>query len=102
MNKENNSNEQQAKLLVLMLKKIAKEKGITHQEIADRSGLHKSNVTRTFSLNYMPNLTTFLAIAKAIGVNFFFEDKEGVTELNQIFEQAMDELGRRPDRLPKN
>jgi DNA-binding phage protein len=96
------SNQQAAALLVLMLKKIAAEKGISHRELANRAGIHKSNVTRTFSLNYMPNLTTFLAIAKAIGVNFFLEDKDGTTELNVIFEQAMDELGRRPDKLPKN
>lgn len=96
------SNRPAAELLVLMLKKIAAQKGISHHDIADRTGLHKSNITRTFSLNYMPNLTTFLAIAKAIGVNLFFEDKEGTTELNQIFEAAMDELGRRPENLPQN
>ena len=96
------ANEQHWKLLVLMLKKIAEEKKITHQEIADKTGLHKSNVTRTFSLKYCPELKTFIAIARAIDVNFFIEDKEGKTDLTELFEAAMTELGRRPDNLPKN
>lgn len=35
-------------------------------------------------------------------VNFFFEDKEGKTELNVAFERAMEQLGRRPDKLGRN
>jgi len=47
-------------------------------------------------------MQTFLAIAGAIEVNFFFQDREDKTELNVMFEKAMTELGRRPDKLPKN
>ena len=97
MNKQQEANEQHWRLLVLLLKLTAKDKGITHQEIADKTGLQKSNVTRVFSLKYCPSLAIFLAIANAIGINFFFEDKEGKTELNELFEQAMTELGRRPE-----
>lgn len=71
------SNEQQWKLLVLLLKNIAGQKGISHRDIAKRTGLHKSNVTRIFSLKYSPTLKTFLNVAKAIGVNFFFKDQDG-------------------------
>ncbi len=97
-----NPNEQHWKLLVQLLKEIADEKGITQLEIAEKTGLLQSNISRTFSLLVIPRLDTFLAIARAIGVNFFIEDREGKTELNVLFEAAMAELGRRPDDLPKN
>lgn len=89
MERENLSNEQHWMLLVLLLAKIAKSKNISHQEIADITGLKRSNVTRVFSLNYCPNMRTFLAIAQAVGINFFFEDKDSNTDLNQLFESAM-------------
>lgn len=96
------SNEQQWKLLVILLEKIALAKNISHVQIAEKSGLKTSNLSRMFNLQYCPNLRTFIKVAKAIEVNFFFEDKEGKTELNQIFEAAMTELGRRVNKLPKN
>jgi len=96
------SNGQHWKLLVLMLKLIAKEKDITHEQIAKKTGLLRNNVSRIFSLKYCPSLKIFIAIAMAIEVNFFFEDKESKTQLNEIFEQAMTELGRRSDHLPQN
>lgn len=89
-------------LLVLILKQIAAEKGITQEQIAETTGYQRQNVNRVFSLRYCPRLDIFLNIAKAVGVNFFVEDKEGTTELDLIFEQAMTELGRRVDKLPKN
>lgn len=89
-------------LFVLMLKEIAIEKGITQEIIAQRSGLIQSNVSRIFALKYKPTLDTFLQVAKAVGVNFFFEDKESKTDLNVCFERAMESLGRRPDKLTKN
>ncbi|NHZ84408.1 MAG: hypothetical protein GWP19_00825 [Planctomycetia bacterium] len=83
------TNEQQWKLLVLILKKISEEKGISHQKIADVTGLQRSNVTRMFGLKYSPNMKTFLMVAKAINVNFFFEDKDSKMDLNKTFEAAM-------------
>ena len=96
------ANENSWKVLVLMLKNIAEDKGITQEQIAEATGLQQSNISRLFSIRYCPTLQTFLAIATAIGVNFFFEDKESKTELNVMLERAMSELGRRPDKLPKN
>lgn len=89
-------------LLVLILKNIAEEKGITQQQIADETGLHQSSVARFFQAKFKPGLDVFLEIAKAIKVNFFFEDKESKTDLSIMFERAMEQLGRRPDKLPKN
>ena len=98
---EKNQNEQWM-LLVLFLKEIAERKGITQNQIADSTGLIQSNVSRFFSLIYKPTLDTFLQVSKAVKVNFFFEDQEDKTDLNQCFEKAMEQLGRRVDRLPKN
>lgn len=56
----------------------------------------------TLKPNNKPTLPTFLEIAKAIGINFFFEDKESKTDLNLAMEKDMEALGRRVDKLPKN
>lgn len=102
MSMNQNNKNQQWQLLVLLLKEIADQKNITQNEIADKSGLLQSNVSRFFSLKYKPTLDTFLQVAKAIKVNFFFEDQEDQSDLNIAFEKAMTALGRRPDNLPKN
>lgn len=101
MNKENTENKHW-EVLVLLLKEIAAEKNITQEEIAEKTGLTQSNVSRLFSLKYKPNLSIFLQIAQAIEVNFFVEDRESKTDLNACFERAMEALGRRPNLLSKN
>lgn len=93
------SSEQQGAALQLLLKQIALQKGLTNQMIADRIGWTQGNVNRILNAKYSPTLANFLELAKAIEVNFFFEDKDGTTELTVAFEAAMDELGR---RKPKN
>jgi len=100
MNKANNN--EQWQLLVLLLKNIAEDKGITQQQIADKTGLHRSSIARFFQAKFKPGLDVFLEIAKAVNVNFFFEDKESKTDLNKMFEKAMEQIGRRPDKFPKN
>lgn len=104
MSQNENTNEQQWVLLVLLLQEIAIEKyGTGYQTIiAEETGLQKSNISRIFSLKYAPSLKNFLLISKAIKINFFFEDKESKVELNVMFERAMENLGRRPNKLPKN
>ncbi|MGK3946031.1 helix-turn-helix transcriptional regulator, partial [Streptomyces caeruleatus] len=85
----NQNQNEQWMLLVLLLKEIADKKGITQGQIAEQTGLIQSNVSRFFSLKYKPTLDTFLQVAKAVKVNFFFEDQEDITDLNQCFEKAM-------------
>jgi transcriptional regulator with XRE-family HTH domain len=72
---EKNENGQDYKLLVLELRKIAESKSISQQEIADRTGMLRSNINRIFQLKYSPNLNTFVAIASSIGVDLSLEDK---------------------------
>ena len=91
MSQNKNQNEQWM-LLVLLLKEIAEKKGVTQGQIAEQTGLLQSNISRFFSLKYKPTLDTFLQISKAIKVNFFFEDQESKTDLNEAMEHAMEEL----------
>lgn len=97
-----NNQDQQWKLLVLLLKEIAESKGITQNQIGEIAEMHQSHVSRFFGLKFPPNINTFLKVAKAINVNFFFEDKDDKADMNVVFEKAMTALGRRPDNLPKN
>lgn len=101
MKNTNNQNEHW-EVLIFLLDEIRKQKGITHEEVADKAGIVRSNVTRFFAAKFKPSLPFFLEICKAIGVNFFFEDKDSLSDLNQAKELAMERLGRRPDKLPKN
>lgn len=79
---QNKNRNEQWMLLVLLLKEIADKKRITQGQIAEQTGLIQSNISRFFSLKYKPTLDTFLQVAKAINVNFFFEDQEDKTDLN--------------------
>ena len=96
------ANDYHWKVLVTFLEQIARQKGITQDQIAAITGMKQSSISRLFSLNYVPKLHTFLSIAQAVGVNFYFEDKEGTNDLTKGFEAAMEKLGRRPDKLPQN
>ncbi|KAB8156130.1 hypothetical protein EZY14_002625 [Kordia sp. TARA_039_SRF] len=104
MTNKQNADEQQWKLFVLLIEEIAKTKyGTGYQtKLAQLTGFQQSNISRIFSLKYKISLHNFLILAKAVKVNFFFEDQENQTELNTMFERAMEELGRRPNKLPKN
>ncbi len=103
MAKSTNANDKAWMLLVLLLKLTAVKKGITQEVIADRTGYYVTNINRLFALKYRPRLDVFLNLANAIGVNFFFEDRDNTDiDYNRLMEQAMTELGRRPDNLPKN
>ena len=99
---QNKKQNEQWMLLVLLLKEIAESKNITQEQIAHETGMLQSAVSRFFSLKFKPTLDTFLQVAKAIKVNFFFEDQENKSDLNQCFERAMESLGRRVNKLPKN
>lgn len=67
------------KVLVLLLKEIADQKGISQNEISEQTGMLQSAVSRFFSLKFKPTLETFLQVAQALKINFFFEDQEEKT-----------------------
>ena len=98
------TNEEHWKLLVSILRKMAEQQNISRYEIAKKIEVSPSTVNRIFALDFCPKLQLFIDIARAVGVNFYFEvqDPKGTTDLNQAFEKAMTDLGSRPDRLPHN
>jgi len=61
------------KSMVGELKEVADKKGITQDDIAKKTGYLQPNVSRFFSLRYIPRLDVFLNIAKAIGVKIKFD-----------------------------
>ncbi|MBX9886685.1 MAG: helix-turn-helix transcriptional regulator [Flavobacteriaceae bacterium] len=73
--KELNENERW-KLLVLRLKEEADKKKITQEEIARKTGLIQSNISRFFSLKYCPNMSTFILISKALGITLKMENEK--------------------------
>ncbi len=85
----------ESKAFVTMLRLIAERKGITNYQISKESGISQTNIALYFNLTTMPSLEKFLLIAKAVGVNFFFEDKDSKTDLSEIFNEAMDKLSKR-------
>lgn len=101
--KTNSINENEEwKFLVLLLDEIRVQKNISNLKVSELSGIAAAHISRFFSCKFSPTLPTFLKISKAIGVNFFFEDKESKTDLNLAMEKAMESLGRGADKLSKN
>ena len=95
-------NNEQWMLLVHLLDEIRQQKKLSNLKIAELSGIAPAHTSRFFSCKFPPTLPTFLKIAKSVGVNFFFEDQDGKTDLNLALENAMEQLGRRVDKLSKN
>ena len=101
-NEKENANEQHWKLLVLLLQEISSQRGLTQADLAQLTGLKQSNISRLFSLKFSPNLKTYMVLVKALELNIFFEPLDADDDLSRAFENAMEQLGRRPDKLPKN
>jgi len=55
------------RILLNKLKDFAKEKGITEQQIADKTGFIQSNVNWMFAGIYSPLLDNFIDLADTIG-----------------------------------
>lgn len=57
------------------LRILALQKGITHKQIADTSGLMRSNVSRALSGKYNTTINTYIQIADAIGCTIALTEK---------------------------
>ena len=102
MTKNQNIQNEQWILLVLLLDEIRQQKKLSNLKVSELSEIAPAHTSRFFSCKFPPTLPTFLKISQAIGVNFLFEDKESKTDLNLAMERAMEQLGKRVDKLPKN
>ena len=61
--------------IVTNSKEISEIKGITQQEIAEKTGLEQSNISRVFSLKYSPTLKILAIIAYAVGCEINIKNK---------------------------
>lgn len=82
----------QASVVLRMLAGFADQKGITHQQIADKTGIHRSNITRMLSCRFIPRFDLVVKIADAIGVYFVFEDRDGTSDMAAALKKALAEL----------
>lgn len=85
--------EKHCQVMLLLLKKIAQEKGLSDQEIADRIGFQRGNVNRMLNGRYLPTMKNCVKIAHAIGVRFLFEDKAGISDLAKAFDELEGKAG---------
>jgi hypothetical protein len=79
-----------------------KHQGMNRSQLAEAVNVHPSTIKRFFELEFCLKFDVVLAIIKELQLNIFFESRDDSAQLNQWFEQAMEQLGRRPDKLPKN
>lgn len=79
-----------------------KQKGWTDQVLADKIGVHRSTLNRFFNLEFCLRFDYVLKIIHGLDLNMFLKTQDDESEMNKAFEKAMEELGRRQDKLPKN
>lgn len=88
--------------LMQIIKSIAEQKEITNYKLSFATGIGLTSLARYFSNENLPSLETFLKLCKVLDINIFLEDTSSDSEINVDFEKAMEQVGRRPGKLPKN
>lgn len=89
MNKE--KYQEARRMLCQYLYKLAKEKGITHDMIAERTGFDRSNISRMLAAKYSPTLDNFIKLAEAVDAYFFVIDREANDDLVQTMKDRWGE-----------
>lgn len=56
----------------LFMSGVAQQKGITHDAIAEQTGIARPNVTRALNGSHVPSFQTVIRIAAVIGVKIEF------------------------------
>tara|TARA_A100000171_G_C2111354_1_gene135224 strand:+ start:608 stop:946 length:339 start_codon:yes stop_codon:yes gene_type:complete len=102
MNNNKNEPSEHWKVFALFFQEAMKDKEMNSSQLAEKIGVHRSTLKRFFDLDFPLKFDVILKIVHALELNLFFESRNSETDLNQLFEKAMTELGRRPDKLPKN
>lgn len=92
----------QWEVFALFFKNAMEAKGMKPSQLAAKIGASPSTITRFFDLEFCIRFDYILKIVNALELNIFFETRDESAEINKWFEDAMTELGRRPDKLPKN
>src|SRR5690554_6715456 len=90
------------KVFARLLKHTAESKNISIAVLAEGADMSRSTIYRFFNLEFCLRFDYVLRIIKALELNIFIESRDSDTELNKLFEKAMDDIGQRSDNLPKN
>jgi DNA-binding phage protein len=69
--------EEKWKILILLLRQIAKEKKITHWDIAIETGIDRAHITHIFNLKNKPGIDTVFKIADAIDIDISVKTRDG-------------------------
>jgi DNA-binding phage protein len=81
--------EEKWKILILLLREIAKEKKITHLDIAIKTGMDRAHITHIFNLKNKPGIDTVFKIASAVGVNISVKTRDGEKlDFNKLLQGA--------------
>jgi len=70
-----------SQMLMHYLRDLAKEKGITQEQIAKKTGFESSNVNRMLAGKYSPKLENVIKLAEVIDTFFFVIDKNANDDL---------------------
>lgn len=88
----------QARLMLCdYLKELAKEKGITHKQIAEKTGFMENNVSRMLAGKYAPTLDNFIILCDAINTYFFIIDKNANEEAANLMRNRWNHLPSSPN-----
>jgi len=75
--------------LILLLREIAKEKRITHWDIAIKTGIERAYITHIFNLKNKPRIDIVFKIASAVGVNISVKIRDGEKlDFNKLLQEA--------------
>ncbi len=72
-------------MLCNYLRELAKEKSITHKQIAEKTGFLENNVSRMLAGRYAPTLDNFIILCVAINSFIFIIDKNADDDLAEVY-----------------
>jgi hypothetical protein len=65
------------KILILLLREIAKEKEITHWDIAIKTGIERAYITHIFNLDHGIGIKRLFKITDALELDIFIQTRDG-------------------------
>jgi len=71
--------------LVLYLKEVAQRRGLTNQQLADKTGIDRPQINRILNGQKTPTLASFFKIADALGVRLRV-DTQGIDLIEMGFD----------------
>lgn len=58
-----------SEILLKAAKELIREKGITQEELAEKSGFTQGNISRMFNASFAPRLDNFLHLLNSAGIS---------------------------------